>query len=195
VKRFATRRARLRASAALLLAVLAIPPTAGAAPTPEEVRACVEGNLARYSDPSTAVAAQYADIETTCRTALEDGSVTVDFAPGGDTRDDEAAASPGSTGGADGGGATPEPSSSGASSGSEGSAGAATGGAPSAPAGAEAPGATDVVAEAIANADAGAGSPLPSSVTDGPGWMLGLLGGAALLVAGAAALAVRRRLN
>lgn len=198
MKRSATRRAMARSCAALLLALIAVPAAAGAAPTPEEVRACVEGNLARYSDPSTAVAAQYADAEATCIAALEGGGVTVEFEPGATSDGDETTGGGGgSAGGSDGGSAAPESSPPDAVSG----AGSATGtGAnasaeASSPTAAEAAGAADLVAEAIADADAGAGSPLPSSVTDGPGWMLALLGGAALLVGGAAVLAVRRRLN
>ena len=178
---------------ALALVGAAAPATVGAAPSPEDVRACVEGNLARYSDPSTAVGAQYSDIETTCRAGLEDGSISVQFDPA--VSDDPQGAAAGEAGtttpGTNGGTTVPTPSTgSAADTPDAGGATAATSKPISADATSE-----ELVAEAIAEGDADAGSPLPSSLSGGSAWMIVLLGGAAVAVIGAAALAVRRRLS
>lgn len=70
------------ATLVLFLALAATPPLAVSAPSPEAVRTCVELNLPKYTNPGTAVIAQYADVETACRAALDDGDVSVQFEPG-----------------------------------------------------------------------------------------------------------------
>lgn len=179
---------------ALALVGAGLPASAGAAPSPEDVRACVEGNLARYSDPSTAVGAQYSDIETTCRAGLEDGSISVQLDPAASSDPQAAAAGEAgtTTSGTDGATAATTPAT--GSAGNTPAAGDPTAGATSEPIAADAA-SEQLVAKAIAEGDAGAASPLPSSLSGGSAWMIVLLAGAAVAVIGAAALAVRRRLS
>lgn len=170
--------------------------SASAATSPEAVRACVEDNLARYSDPANAVRAQYADIEATCRSAIETGDVVVEFA--GDGEDDE------SGGGATSGRAAdapadPRPESTGPARNSPRPAPAEEstgGGGPDVrdPAPTRTTSAALVVRSA-ASGTADAGDVLPPARGDGPAWLFMILGAGGALVLGAAVIAVRRRLN
>lgn len=211
--RAAHRHRAIIARAVMLVIAAALPALAVSTPSPEDVRECIELNLPRYSPPGSAVTAQYADVEASCQAGLEDGSVSVQFDPGPTDRSD-ATTTPDS---GSAGPAADRPdagSSNGGSSngGSSAGAGAApdTGVAsdpatPSRPRSAPRPQGNDspkaaasseeFVTTAIARADLGAGSPLPSSLSGGPVWLLVLMGAAAALIVGAAARAVRRRLN
>ena len=174
-------------TASIALLALAIRPgRALGAPSAAAVRACVELNLPRYSNPGTAVVAQYSDIETTCRAALEDGDRLgpVRSAVGRDRSGGAGTASP--EGGTGSGGGTTSPPLRGGSATSlqrqpparrppararhepPGDEPATTDSSASTPRPTSAP----VVAKAIASADAGAGSPLPSSLAGGPAWLL-----------------------
>ncbi len=188
-------RARI-AGPLLLLALALVPVVASAAPTDAQVRRCVEGNLVRYGNPDTAVAAQYSDLEDQCRAALE-GGVTVQVTPdGSDGSDGSGAGRPGASGG-DGGGSTAPGAAAGATDGGGGTApsgprapstGTPATGSP-APAGAASDGGgAAAVAAAIAEADAGSGSPFTTTADAVPGWLAALLvvlaaGGLAAVVA------------
>lgn len=191
-----------RSRAAILAACIAVTvlaSMASGAPTPEAVRQCVELNLPKYTNPGTAVVAQYADVETACRAALDDGDVSVQFEPGS------------SSGvGGDGGGSAPGAP----NPGGEGAASAPGTADPSAGRGREdaptvdgasrradggstttAGGRKDVVGRAIADAGDGAGKPLPTALSSGSVLAKALFGGALLIVVGAVAIAARRRLH
>ncbi len=173
--------------------IIATPPAALAQsdPSPEAIRACVERNLVKYTNPDTAVVAQYADIETTCRAALGNGDVSVQFDPSGPAdgqanggsgpRDDQAAGTP-----------SAEPRASGSSGPPNGVPNSPSPGRPSAT---QTSSSASLVAEAIAKADASAGSPLPSSIADVPARIYIPLGAAATLIVGAAGVALRRRFS
>ena len=185
-----------RATLLLALALVALPQSAAGA-TPEAVRACVERNLPKYLNPGSAVVAQYADIQTSCQAALDDGSVSVQFKPaaGIQGEQDPVALSGGGSGGDPGategsGSQTREPPSS--RSGTSTDPGASE----------RRPGAAPRPTERVSNAyvveaieASDAASPFPASIDGGPTWMYALLGGGACLIIGAAAMAVRRRLN
>jgi hypothetical protein len=187
---------RLSSRLLLLLALgLVLAPVATAAPTPADLRACVEHDGTRYQNPGSAVVAQYADAVTACQAAFDDHvSVQLDSgAAPGSARRGQAPAGPASgppSGGRSGGGSgaqdpgAPASGGTGPASPAPGARGPAT----AAPAGGSA-----LVGRAIRRDDAAAGSPVPASLSDGPAWMYGLLGGVALLIVGAVALAVTRR--
>jgi hypothetical protein len=187
----------MRHSSRLLLALalaLLIAPVAWAAPSAADLRACVEQDGTRYQNPGSAVVAQYADAVTACQAAFDD-HVSVQLDPGsaaGPARRGQAPAGPSSGGGSGGGGSgTQGPGA--PPSGGTGAVSPASGAHGSATTTATATGGSALVEGAVRRDDAAAGSPLLGSLSGGPAWVYGLLGGAALLIAGAAALAVMRR--
>jgi hypothetical protein len=185
---------RALATLSAVAAVLLVAGHALAAPSSAQVRECVERNLPRYSNPGSAVVAQYSDVETACRALLEDGDVTVEFEPSGG--EDRTGAAVGRDGGA--GGGTGSADGAPASSATD---------APDMPAGAggeaetaperpavrrsETPG--PEVAALDEDTEEGSGSPFPSTLTAGPPWMFGLLGVVGIAIAAAGAAAIRRR--
>ena len=181
-----------------LVALVVLTPLAQGAPSPEAVRQCVELNLPKYTNPGTAVVAQYADVETACRAALDDGDVSVEFDPGtGGTGSGTGSTPPETAGGsADPGTRTATtartPSAPSPRNDTPTRTGPATDGGQKAPAPAATP-ADDAVDRAIAEADAG--SPLPSTLFGGSLVTDIILGAALLMVLGAAGLAARRRLR
>ena len=185
------RLARLLPMALALLVAVVAPSAALAAPSPE-VRDCIERNLPRYTNPGSAVVAQYADAETLCQAFVE-GGASVQFDPGpGDDDADPVAGSSGQ-GTTDGGTPSDSPGPGGGATTSPGRTATPAAPAAGAPAGTPAPTAATLVRGTIATADAGAGSPLPSSVSDGPIWLIVLLAGAGVAIVGAGVVAARRR--
>ena len=89
-------RVALRWAVAALIPLCLIAATAASAAPSAAVQRCVQLNLPKYTNPGSAVVAQYSDVETTCRAALDDGSVSVHFDSGGSSS---------GTGGGSGGGA------------------------------------------------------------------------------------------
>ena len=163
-----------------LVGMAGVAATPASAATPEQIRACVERNLVRYSTPGSAVVAQYQDIETACRAQLEGDDADVQFTPSGG----DAAAPPDADAG------TGSPPGSGATA--PGQPGAET--EPGATPEARRPAATAAdVRQAIDRPAAVPAVATPSSASGIPTGLVALLGGiAALLVAGAA-IEIRRR--
>lgn len=173
-----------------LVALVSAVGTSAAAPSPEAVRSCIEGNLVRYSDPATAVAAQYADIETACRAGLEDGSVTAEFEPEGapaarPTTTDRPADPP-----EEDPAGTPGPSQPGRAAQSPST---APGRSPEPAATPAAASPNRLVAESLAGGEAGAGAPVPATLSGGSMGMTLLFGGIVLTILGAVVVAIRRR--
>jgi len=203
VTRLGRQSTRRALCAAVVAALAALAPHAGVGATGPDVTACVERNLPRYSNPGSAVVAQYSDLETLCQDLIEDGA-SVDFQPSGGGE----GPSSGSRGSAS------PPSSPAAPEDSLDNGAAATAPESRAPAPAEQPprkpsrdtrratGASEragspssarQVAAAVRESGAAPRSPFPSSVSDGALWLYVILGGAAAAIAGAATVAVRRR--
>ena len=193
------RSVNLASMAAAVLLIAGLATAAWAAPSAADIRACVERNGARYTNPGSAVDAQYSDAETACRSALEEGA-TAQFTPdGGGDRSTGAAAPSNSSGGgppADDGtpGAATAPGAP-ASGGATAGLGRCARGQGEAPAPSAQAAAVRAVEGSAAGAGGGAGSPIPVSLTDGPPWFAALLAGAAVLILGAVGVAVRRRAN
>lgn len=160
---------------ALLSAAQASPARSAA---PQSIRACVERNLPRYSPPQSAVAAQYSDIETTCRAALDDPTVSVQLTPEGGTTDQG-----GSTPSAD-----PRPSGSGTTRTSGQPDPDSSGGArrttsrdrsTAQPGASSSPPSAELVGRAVERSGPRAEDPLPTSLAGAPRWLVILLGGVA----------------
>jgi hypothetical protein len=183
------------ACCAAVLAAAAVPALAAGDPAAGTVARCIEQGGTRYALPGSPVAAQYADPETACQTALQDPDSSASFQPSPPPADRVGSAPDAVVAGA---GPSDAPSTTPASGGAP-VAGAVGGTGPARPAPAGSPttsGRADdpVLARASGRSSAvGAGSPLPESVGGLPAWLLGTLAGAAALLLGAGVAAARRR--
>lgn len=164
---------------------------------PPSVRACIERNLIRYSDPASAVVVQYADIEAQCRAAIDGNGITSSFTPAGGagatgsgSTGDGTTGTGGSSSPASGGTAGTGPTSDGTGS-APGASGAPSNGSAGAAPRRGASASAAVSAAAAGEASSTAAVAVPAG--DSPWWMI-LLGAAlAALVAGGAFVTLRQR--